>query len=251
MMREKIKQNIQLQKINRNKIWLYGVHSCIEALLNENRKIYEVRCKESIQNKISYLVKSRNLNTHFATDEEIFRIVHNHMHQGIALCCDPIATHKTITKSELEGHTKVLILDHLTDVNNIGSIMRSMAANGFTAIITTKANSPNLEKCGIKSACGGLEHLAIFEIPNLVTAINVLKKSGFWCVGLDHRAAPIAKIRENKIGLIIGSEDSGIRELILKSCDEIVSLETNPKFPVLNAAVAAAIAMYWINCNSR
>ncbi len=250
MIREKIKKQIERQKINRNKVWLYGVHTCIEALKNENRVIYEIRCKESIRNKITPFTSHRGLNIHLTTDEEIFRIVHSHSHQGIAMCCDHLTIQKTISKDHLADHSRILILDHLTDVNNIGSIMRSMAANNFTAIIATKNTSPNLEKCGIKSSCGGLEHLEIFEVANLVNAINSLKKNGFWCVGLEHRSAPISKICYDKIALIIGSEESGIRELVLKSCDETVSLKTNPNFPVLNAAVASAIAMYCVNNGS-
>jgi len=119
-----------------------------------------------------------------------------------------------------------------------------MLALNFTALITSQRGVPSLEQCSVKNATGAIEYLKIFQISNIRNAVLELKNNDFWCIGLDHRAKPVQNISHGKIAIVIGSEGAGLQPIVGRECDQLVSLKTNPEFPVLNAGVAAAIAMY-------
>jgi 23S rRNA (guanosine2251-2'-O)-methyltransferase len=248
--KNKIKRLAIEKHINRKKIWIFGIHAAEAALRNEDRNVYEIRCIESLKPRFEELAKERNIRLNLTDMQGLNKFLRHETHQGVAVYADPKQIYKTINSDTIEEDDRVVILDQLTDVNNIGNIMRSMLAMNFTAIITTKHNSPDLEKCAIKSACGAAEGIKFFEVANLVNAINILKKMDFWVIGLDHKAKQIENdFPMSKIAIVVGSEGDGIRSLVLKSCDELVCLNTNPDFPVLNASVACAICMYIINAN--
>ena len=213
----------------------------MEALRNHNRVIHEVRCSsEQIKNAVQQI--RPDLRVNIVDQHQLLKITRG-LHQGIALCCEPIKIHKKLDKSLLTSN--ILVLDHLQDVTNIGSIMRSMVAMNFRILITSQRGVPNLEQAAIKTACGALEYLTIFQVANIRQCIADLKRTGFWCVGLDHEGIhSVNSINEDRLAIIIGSEGDGIQGLVKKECDQLVRLSTAPDFPVLNASVAAAVAMY-------
>jgi 23S rRNA (guanosine2251-2'-O)-methyltransferase len=217
--------------------WIYGKHSAIEALKNKNRIIHEVRCIDALRDLVKSIRPGIRLTK--ATPEELHRITRG-IHQGIAVCADPISIEKKIPKLDV---SRVLVLDHLQDINNIGGIMRSMVAFGFTCLITNQRGMSNLEQCGIKSASGAMEHLQLIQIVNIRMAIIELKKQDFFCIALDHNGTHTVEPRD-RIALVMGSEDEGIGYLVRKECNQIFRLSTNPDFPVLNVSVAAGIAMH-------
>lgn len=233
---------IRIEQVSkRKKIWIYGIHSAFAALSNQNRVIYEAKCISSMKDKIKSI--RPDLKVNIVDADTLFKLT-KAVHQGIALLAEPIKIHKNL-RPIIEDHKKVMVMAGLEDVQNIGAIIRSMAALNFGALIVE--NTKNLEQASIKSASGAIEEIVVFEVSNILNAVKQLKKLEFWCIGLDHRANPICKPNFNKVCLIIGSEGSGIRQSILKECDELMSIKTNQKFPVLNASVAAGISMYAIN----
>lgn len=235
-----------------SKLWIYGIHSCIEALKNKKRIIYEARCANS---DITAMIKSirPDLKVCVVSQANIGNVSNSSNHQGIAIYCESLEIHKKLSTELVNQHTHILILDQIQDVSNLGAIMRSMVANNFTALVVTRKNMPTIEKYAIKSSCGAIEHLSIFQIANLTEGIKLLKKNDFYCVALDHRGKIIKtaeEYKDSKIAGVIGSEGGGIRNSVLQVCDIKVSLATNPKFPVLNASVAAGIFMYIISHNT-
>lgn len=214
------------------------MHSAFAALENPDRVIYEARCIASMKEKIKLIRPDVKVNI---VDPNTLLKLTKAVHQGIALLAEPLKIYKNLIP-DIHDHEKVMILDRLEDTQNVGAIIRSMVALNFTAMIIQK--SKNLEQLSIKSASGAIEKIKIFEVSNILNAIRQLKRAEFWCVALDHRAKPIYKPNFNKVCLIIGSESSGIKSSVLKECDELMSINTNPDFPVLNASVAAGISMY-------
>lgn len=184
--------------------------------------------------------------------DNIGKVCNSSNHQGIALYCESLNINKKLSVEDLEDHKRIILMDAVTDVNNIGAIMRSMVAIGFTALIVTRKNMPDIEKCALKSSCGAIEHLSIFQVASLLQAVTFLKKLplNFYCIGLDHRGKMIDEVIKRdelsnmRIAGIVGSEDEGISAKIIEECDIVVSLNTNPEFPVLNASVASGIFMY-------
>ncbi len=141
------------------------------------------------------------------------------------------------------------MLDSLNDSQNVGSILRTAYLFGVQTVIYNKDNSFKLSSFMIKSASGSYEKIKMIEVTNLNKTINFLKKNGFWIIGLDSNSNKTIKTITNGIKkvLILGSEDKGIRKLIKKNCDFIVSIETALKkddiVDSLNVSNACAIIL--------
>ena len=219
-------------------VWIYGKHASMGALSNPNRKIYEIRCLKSMKDSMPKGIRIVEV-----TNEELTRLT-NGIHQGVAICAEALNIEKKIPKLDVN---RVLILDHLQDVTNIGGIMRTMVALNFRCLIMNQRGSPNLEQCSIKSSCGAIEKLKLIQVPNIRYAITELKTQDFMCIALHHEGNPLTKVKADKIALVVGSEDEGLGMIVKKECDKVFRLDTQPDFPVLNVGIAAGIGMYTIS----
>ncbi|MEM7617677.1 MAG: RNA methyltransferase, partial [Pseudomonadota bacterium] len=141
----------------------------------------------------------------------------------------------------------IIILDQITDPQNIGAILRSATAFSIDAMICLNNKSNIIESAIIaKVACGALENTPIVTVTNLSRTIDLLKKHNFWVIGLDGEKnnSDITNCNfTNNIAVIIGSEDKGLRRLTKEKCDIIARIDIN-NINSLNAAQAATIACY-------
>ena len=167
-------------------------------------------------------------------------------------------SHSFYTVSSLEEFVKleskksksvILILDQVTDPQNIGSIMRSCALFDCAGIIVGKDNSPELTSSLYKSASGAAEIVNYIRVTNIRRAISFLKKNNYWIYGFDSSKNKNSKLNfSQKSVLVFGSEGKGIRELVKKECDEIIQLnmKNNLKFEIdsLNVSNATSIALH-------
>ena len=175
----------------------------------------------------------------------------NTAHQNVALQTTeiPSINIKDIINNKQENST-ILALDQVTDVGNIGAILRSSLAFGVDAIILTNHNSPDKSNIS-KTASGTLEYLPLIYVSNLVNTIKYAKERGYWCYGMDeHANTKLNNTKFNKKTLmILGSEGFGLRKLTKQHCDFIIKIPTSYKINSLNVSSAAAITLYSIYSN--
>jgi 23S rRNA (guanosine2251-2'-O)-methyltransferase len=146
----------------------------------------------------------------------------------------------------VEAQGIVLVLDQLTDPHNVGAILRSAAAFGVGAVITTARHSPEATGVLAKSASGALDIIPMVTVPNLARAIDALKERGFLTVGLDSEGETElgdAKLRAPLV-LVLGAEGKGMRQLTRESCDIRARLDMPGAIKSLNVSNAAAVALY-------
>ena len=142
---------------------------------------------------------------------------------------------------------RIVILDQITDPQNIGAIIRSAAAFGITKLILPANNSTDESASIAKAASGCLELVQVAKVANIKTAIETLKRQGFWIVGLDLEGKDnnLNSLSEfNKIAIIIGSEAKGMRRLTNESCDFLIKIPISNKVESLNASNAASIIFH-------
>ena len=173
----------------------------------------------------------------------------NAVHQGFAVVTkplEPVFLEDLIKKTKNDEKCVVLILDQVTDPQNIGAIMRSAAAFNAAGIIVQDKNAPIESGSMAKASAGTIEFMPLVRATNLSRAIEQLKKDGFWIIGMDGYAKQsLRDINKNaKLAVVMGSEGSGMRRLIQESCDITVRLDINPRVESLNVSVAAAIVLY-------
>lgn len=166
------------------------------------------------------------------------------LEQGPAASGVPL---KTVLPRIKGSHNLVLLLDGITDPQNLGAILRS--ADGFGVefvVLPSRRAAHETEIVGTVSA-GASAWVNVVIAPNLSTVIAELKKREFWVYGGDIRGKPLEQVDfRRRVALILGSEGKGMSRLVQKSCDELVRIPALGHIESLNVSVAAGILMYEI-----
>ncbi|MCW5214772.1 23S rRNA (guanosine(2251)-2'-O)-methyltransferase RlmB, partial [Desulfobulbus sp. US5] len=173
----------------------------------------------------------------------------NCRHQGVVARqteAELLPLEELLEQALADSH-RILILDSIQDPRNLGSILRSALAAGFRSIILTRERSAPLSGTVARTSAGAISHLRIAQVVNLVTTLELLKEHGFWIYGsVVEASAPSIYSTDfsGQLGLVIGSEGKGIRPLVRKHCDQLVTIPMSTDFDSLNASVAAALIMF-------
>ena len=140
----------------------------------------------------------------------------------------------------------MLVFDQITDPHNVGAILRSAAAFGVSAAVTTARHSPEATGVLAKSASGALERVPIVEVVNLARALDAMKTRGFMVVGLDSTGdTDLATVTLcAPLALVLGAEGKGLRRLTGSLCDQVARLDLPGEIKSLNVSNAAALALY-------
>ena len=140
----------------------------------------------------------------------------------------------------------LLVLDEIEDPQNLGALIRTAECAGVHGVVVPKHHSAPVGPAAVKASAGATEHMAIAEVTNVVSALEELKKEGFWIAGLEGTGTTLYNAADytGKIALVVGNEGKGIRRLVKEHCDFLVSIPIRGKVSSLNASVAGAIVMY-------
>jgi 23S rRNA (guanosine2251-2'-O)-methyltransferase len=241
-----------------NQILIFGKNPVILAISSKRRKIYCAFATQKVADELKSTIDP-SANLYFwkvlqivesATISQICGSDQNH--QNLA-----ITASKLVMSSQFDLLSKLhdisnplempnlLVLDQLLDPQNVGAIVRSAIAFGFCHILFCAHNCAKESSAMIKASAGMSEFAEFYVLSNLNDALLKLKKIGYWCAGLASEGEfEVEKLSNHKpIALVIGSEGTGLRNLVKKNCDFLVKIKTASEVESLNASVAAAIAM--------
>lgn len=229
------------------KHYLYGLHAVEAALRNPQRNLHRIYVQnEKMLHKISSVIKNRTIPITYENNLNTL-VGDNAVHQGLVLSCEPLCQPDLNDAERWEGvNQRIIVLDQVTDPQNIGAILRSAAAFGAKAVILTDKHAPDESGALAKAASGALEITPLIRVTNLKRAIDYLKEVNFWFVGFAEEGEQCLHEIDlkGKIALLMGSEGTGLRRLTTESCDFTVRLETESAFTTLNVSTASAIALY-------
>lgn len=139
----------------------------------------------------------------------------------------------------------LVLLDGIQDPHNLGSIIRSGEAMGIDGVIIPKRRAVPVTQTVMKSSAGAANYLPVCRVANLANTIDVLKQAGYWIAGADMEGDPVfSQDLTGPIGLVIGSEGSGLSRLVKEKCDFLISVPMRGRINSLNASVAAALLMF-------
>jgi 23S rRNA (guanosine2251-2'-O)-methyltransferase len=166
-------------------------------------------------------------------------------HQGVALKAMPLEP-ATLKDMGDPAEGVILMLDQLTDPQNVGALFRSAAAFGARGVVLQDRHAPALSGALAKAAAGAIERLPHARVTNLSRALEELAELGWRAVGLDATAAePLASVLDVRpVVLVMGSEGEGLRRLVAEHCDALGRIPMPGGFESLNVSAAAAIALY-------
>ena len=142
----------------------------------------------------------------------------------------------------------MVLLDSVTDPQNLGSIIRTAHCCGANGVIIPENRAASVTASVAKASAGAVHYLPTAMVVNLVRTIEYLKEKGFWIYGADCGVGSDihAPDYEGNIGLVMGSEGRGIRPLIRKKCDFLISIPMRGQVASLNVSVAAGVILYEI-----
>ena len=226
--------------------WLWGWHS-VEAALGNPRR-------EPAQLILATAERAKQIEGRFGRQDAL-EISENQriaqalpqgaVHQGVALKSPPPESWALGDFAPARGAV-LLMLDQVTDPQNVGAILRSAAAFGAAGVILQDRHAPKLSGALAKAAAGAVDKVAVAHVVNLSRALDELTDAGWRAVGLAGEA-------ERNLGdaldgaatvLVMGSEGEGLRRLVAEHCDELARIPMPGGFESLNVSAAAAVALY-------
>lgn len=233
------------------KIWIFGKNSIFSLLKESKRKVFEIQIiDKDLLDKID--TKYRPICKIVSKKQLLKNLTTEIAHQGISACVEDLSNNNL---DDIKSH--VIILDNIYDHRNIGSIIRSAVAFGITNIIINRKDFSSGSQLMHKTASGAVEKINFFLVSNISNSLSVLKKLNYHCVSFDGQSKQsmydyTSVFFEEKLALIFGSEDNGIRELTKKNSDYIFKIPINniESLNVSNAVTSVLTFHNYLNSNN-
>jgi len=216
---------------------VYGKRIFYYILENHREIVKEIILSKKLDKKEFAKLQKFNIPIKIADNKKAQSLAKGGNHQGYFL--DIEFTPKIKHLNELNS---VLVLDNITDMGNIGAIIRTAYSFGIDEVIVTGINELKYENV-IRMSAGAAIDMPILVIKNILDVINNLKTSGFKIVGADMNGTHSIKSDNQKIALIMGSEGEGLSKRVKSKLDETISIEMKRNFDSLNVSVASGILM--------
>lgn len=235
--------------------WLYGAHAVIAALSNPARVCERVLVSDedlAVQAVAAAEPHGGRVSLERVSRDDVGSVLPTGaVHQGIALLAEPLpdpGLEAAIDRALALDPPCILVLDQVTDPQNVGAIMRSAGAFGASAIVMQDRHAPPVTGALAKAASGGLETVDLVRETNLVRSLEALKARDFWCIGLAGEAErTLAEARmAGPTALVLGAEGAGLRRLVGETCDALARIPQSSAIESLNVSNAAAVALYEI-----
>ncbi len=233
--------------------WIAGRNPVYEVLRAKKRQVFRLIAASGMQpserlQEIFKLSKDRRIPIENVPRHTLDRI--DEHHQGIAIETSPYQYHDLLDILEsIDRAAKpalVLILDMIQNPQNLGTLLRSAEALGVDGVIIPLARTAGVTPAVVHASSGASEHLLIAQ-ENLAQAISSLKEAGVWIFGLEsgENSQSIEKVDLSiPLAWVVGNEGDGLRALVKKSCDMLVSLPMLGQVDSFNAAVAGSLALF-------
>ena len=235
---------------------IVGKHAVLEALKNPSRKIDRVFLTEDAQKKLNRENQSLNLfkkiNVFYKSRKELDNLCGRDetAHQGLVAEVEQLEeiTLKEFIIENKKKNLNLLALEDVTDPRNIGSIIRTAVAFNIDGLIVKERSFPSKSKLLYKSASGGAEHIKIFKVSNVNTALKFLKTKNFWISAFDVNASKDFT-KNNWKGrnvLLFGSEGFGIKAKSLENSDFTFKVRMNNNIESLNISNTVSVVCHHI-----
>ena len=230
---------------------LFGLHAVEAALANPKRTVARVLATENAAHRLGSLIAKRGLTPEAATPKDLDRLLGpDAVHQGVALEAEPLPA---VALDDVDPGGILLVLDQVTDPQNVGAALRSAAAFDASGLVMTERHSPPLHGVLAKAASGALDLVPVILVKNLAQSLAELGERGFLRVGLAEEGAEALETASltRPLALVLGAEGKGLRQLTREHCDLICRISTQNALTSLNVSNAAAVALHWASRNTR
>lgn len=249
----------QEQRIRYSDDLIWGIHPVLEMLQNEPDRVIELFLQKEKHGRTRQEIIDSARQEHIKyTFVDRLKIIGNQditiNHQGVVARTTPIALlpfdellsffERSCANNEIP---KVVACDTIQDPHNLGAIIRSAHAAGVNHLLMSRDRSAPLGGTAAKASAGAVSRVRISQVTNMAEALKKLKEAGAWIFGAvkDDAAQSIYQTDFNlPTCLVVGNEGSGIRPLVKRHCDVLVSIPMAGEIDSLNSSVAAAVILF-------
>jgi 23S rRNA (guanosine2251-2'-O)-methyltransferase len=235
---------------------LYGRNAVREALRARRRRFKHLSIATGAQDRtaladIRALAEQAGVSIQQVERRELDRHLRGANHQSIALHASDYPYVDIADMLELAAQRDepalLLLLDHLQDPQNVGTLLRTAEAAGIHGIVLPARRAVAVTPAVVNASSGATEHLPIAMVSNLAQTVAALQKAGLWVVGLEND--PMAQAFDQAdlsgpLAFVLGAEGPGLARLTRERCDFLVRLPLSGQIESLNAAVAGSIVLY-------
>lgn len=232
---------------------IFGVNPVKESLQGTRGafNLYvQISATDHRMEKIVRLAEERGVPVHRRDKVDLTKMCASSHHQGIVLEVEPFryADFDDLTTSIVQSGKPgfILVLDGIQDPHNLGALIRSAACAGVDGVLIPKDRACGITATAEKTSAGAVETVPVAMVTNVAQTLEALKKLGYWVYGLDGSAQQSVYKTDfsGNIVLVVGNEGEGVRPLVRKQCDVVMSIPQFGGVSSLNASVAGGIALF-------
>ena len=223
---------------------VYGRRPVREALRGR-REVLELWATERAVKSEAWLRETVQPRVQAKLEKDISEAAGTRDHQGVLAWCEP---YRYADGLELAAGDRPLLacLDQVTDPHNLGAVIRSAEGAGADGVVVPAHGSATVTPAVCRASAGAVEHLPVAVVPNLARYLGEVKRGDLWVFGaVGDGAQPMWETDlSGGVALVFGAEGKGLRPLVRKTCDEVVSIPMVGNVESLNVSVAAALLLY-------
>lgn len=226
--------------------WLWGVHAVVAAIQNPRRKVLRLCASRNGAERLPEVLPDGIQLELIDPDSLAGQLPAGAVHQGLAVRVEPLKE-RTLQELTAPAGGLIVMLDQVTDPQNVGAIFRSAAAFGLAGVVMQTRNAPALGGALAKAATGAIEKVDEIRAVNLSRAIDALVDAGWKVIGLDGTAEQTldeAFAGDEPLAIVMGAEGAGLRQGVAKACSGLARIPIGAEMESLNVSNAAAIAFY-------
>jgi 23S rRNA (guanosine2251-2'-O)-methyltransferase len=233
--------------------WIYGLHAVESVLSHRPEAVESLWLSADSANprvqQLAELAQTLGITREFKAAASLDKKCPER-HQGVLAAVKP---QRFADESDLAADAPewvdplVLVLDSIEDPRNLGACLRSADAAGCTAVILPRHKSAQITAVTRKTAAGAADSLKIYQVTNVVRALEILKKAGVWIAGSDCGEDSRVLYRASLTGplaMVMGNEGKGLRPLVRQHCDFLVHIPMRGTVQSLNVAVATGVCLF-------
>ncbi len=234
---------------------IYGANPVLEAVRSHPARVRYVavaREQSGRHRRIVDEAKGAGVAVRHLPAEQIERLAARGVHNGVVAEISEAGYADFDEVVEREATKFVLLLDGITDPQNLGAILRVADGFGVDLVVIPEHESVGLTSVVVKASAGASEWVPVAQVTNLSRTIEDLQKRGYWIYAAAGEGdAPESIDFRGKVALVLGNEGKGIRRNVLDHCDRVVTIPMLGHVDSLNVATAAAVLCYEVARQNR